>query len=318
MTRDERPRRGQIASERARYQLGRERKVLAEGLGEPPPGYGLTLVAAWIRDPRHLVACWDVNDEEALAEAAREGWERLELRVFAEDGRELARATPGRRAGTWHLELPESGVTVRVHLGFHRRDGFYHAIARSRPVRMPPEYAAAGGRAGFVRVPPGFPRQFLAAVDGPPLPGHHPGGQGRLSAARRLAERLRLAVRLVPPEQARAWVGGFGVSGADGAAGSPFGPWSSPWGGEDDLLAVEDGEAMPAGTGAGLPDASGRSIRPAGLSSRELPPPPGASEALPRAGASGEQGRGGASEGRLAPGGSEGRLGPGAGSGEGR
>jgi len=299
MTRDERPRRGQIASERARYQLGRERKVLAEGLGEPPPGYGLTLVAAWIRDPRHLVACWDVNDEDALAEAAREGWERLELRVFAEDGRELARATPGKRAGTWHLELPESGVTVRVHLGFHRRDGFYHAIARSRPVRMPPEHVAAGGRAGFVRVPPGFPRRLLAAIDGPPLPGHHPGGQGRLSAARRLAERLRLAVRLLPPEEARAWVAGLGMPRADGEASSPFGPWSSPWGGEDDLL--EDGApAGPDGPGAAFPGVAGRPLRPPGLSSRELPPPPGASE------------------GRLAPGGSEGRLRPGAGSGEGR
>ncbi len=318
MTRDERPRRGQIASERARFQLGRDRKVLAEGLGEPPPGYGLTLVAAWIRDPRHLVACWDVNDEEALAEAAREGWERLELRVFAEDGRELARATPGKRAGTWHLELPESGVTVRVHLGFHRRDGFFHAIARSRPVRLPPERAAAGGRAGFVLVPPGFPRRLLAAVDGPPLPGHHPGGEGRLSAARRLAERLRLAVRLVPPERAREWFAGLDVAGAEVEPRSPFGPWASPWGGEDDLLADDDGVTAPGGADGGFTGAAGARIRPAGLSSRDLPPPPGASEALPRAGASAGPVRGGASEGRLAPGGSEGRLRPGAGSGDGR
>ena len=309
MSDGERRRRGQIASERARYQLGRERKVLAEGLGEPPPGYGLTLVAAWIRDPRHLVACWDVNDEEALAEAEREGWESLELRVFAEGGGELARARPARRAGVWHLEVPSGGVTVRVHLGFARRDGFYHAIARSRPVRLPPERAAAGGRAGFARVPPGFPRRLLAAVDGPPLPGHHPGGEGRLSAAMRLAERLRLACRLLPPDEARAFAGGagLGTAGEDGGPFRPFGPWRTPWADEapgeegwDDPLAA--GQATGGRRG-------GPRLRPGGPASLDVPPPPGASEGMVRPAPPG------ASEGRLRPGGSEDRLGPGAGRG---
>ncbi len=304
MKEGDRPRRGQIASERARYQLGREKKVLAEGLGEPPPGYGLTLVAAWVRDPRHLVACWDVNDGEALAEAAREGWESLELRVLAGDGRELSRARPGRRAGTWHLEVPESGVTVRVHLGFLHRDGFFHAIARSRPVRLPPERVSAGGRGGFVRVPPGFPRRLLAAVDGPPFPGHHPGGMGRLSAARRLAERLRLAARLLPPGEAEALLADLGPPPGPGtAAPASFGPWPTPWGGPE---GPAPGSEEPAAAASPAPPAGDRPVLPAGPSSRDLPPAP-----LSRPG-------GGGSEDRILPGGSEGRLRPGAGSGEGR
>lgn len=191
-------RRGQLASERARYQLRGEEQVLEEGLGTLPPGYGLTFVRGWVRDPRHVVATWDINEEEALRQAEAVGWDRLCVRALDSRNRVLIQILVGRRAGTHHLEAP-AGQTVRLAVGLERPDGFFLTLARSGPIRMPPEEPAEPAAAEMIRVPFRLDRRVLLRGEMPARPGHRT--PGRMSAAWRLFQRILVALRVLPPEK---------------------------------------------------------------------------------------------------------------------
>ncbi len=192
-------RRGQLASEQARYQVRGEEQVLEEGLGTLPPGYGLTFVRGWVRDPRHVVATWDINEEEALRQAEAVGWDRLCVRVLDARNRVLVQVLVGRRAGTHHLDAP-AGQTIRLAVGLERMDGFFLTLARSGPIRMPPESASeAEGPAEMIRVPFRLDRRVLLRGEMPARPGHRT--PGRISAAWRLFQRILVALRVLPPEK---------------------------------------------------------------------------------------------------------------------
>ncbi len=188
---------GQVASERARYDLGPHGKVIGEGLGALPPGYDLTFVRGLIRDPNHLVAVWDINDEVALAAAESIGWDRVGLRVLDESGRVLVQELVGGRGGTYHLRVGRPGRTVRVAVGLDRTDGFFLTLARSAPVRMPAD-APAGTFEPYqeIRIPARLDRRTLLRAEPPARPGQR--GPRRSAPAARLHERLLLALRALP------------------------------------------------------------------------------------------------------------------------
>lgn len=188
-------RRGQIASEKARFELGEHSRVLQEELGTLPPGYGLTIVRGWIRDPRHVVMVWDVNDPQMVARAEAAGWQTLAIRVLNEGGGVIADVPVGSRAGTYHLEIPP-GYTIKLALGLRRPDGFFETLALSGPVRVPPEQPAPeGGEFVTLALPEHLDRRLLVTSEPPPRPGHRP--PSRLSPARRLAGRVDLARQVV-------------------------------------------------------------------------------------------------------------------------
>lgn len=193
---------GQLQSERARFALSPHRKVIGEGLGTPPPGYGITLVRGLVRDPRNVVAVWDINDPAAVAQAEAIGWDRLCLRALDEGNRVLVQILVGRRGGSYHLPLPFSGLTIRLAVGIERFDGYFLTLARSAPIRVPPE-APCGQTEPYqtIRLPLHFDRRHLLAGEPPPRPGHR--GPLRFSAAWRLYQRVRVALQGLQPEFAQ-------------------------------------------------------------------------------------------------------------------
>jgi hypothetical protein len=248
---------GQVASERARFDLGPHGRVIGERLGTLPPGYDLTFVRGLIRDPNHLVAVWDINDEIAVAAAESIGWDRVGLRVLDESGRVLVQELVGGRGGTYHVRVGRPGRTVRVAVGIDRPDGFFLTLARSAPVRMPAD-APAGTFEPYqeIRVPARLDRRYLLRAEPPARPGQR--GPRRAAPAARLHERLLMALRVLPgdfwiskdhelwrafalseaarEQAAEAWPEAFHEDGADDAGrrgvpgGAPGEPITSPAG----------------------------------------------------------------------------------------
>ncbi|RMF76466.1 MAG: DUF4912 domain-containing protein [Acidobacteria bacterium] len=249
-------RRGQLAAERSRFELGGHEAVLREALGELPPGYGLTVIRGLIRDPRHLVLAWDINEPRHVERLEALGWERVEIRVTAPDGTPVTTVGVGRRAGTHHVALPEAGLTVEVALGMVHPDGFFETIARSATVRLPPDAPPGDGAAELVEVPADVDRRRLVDAEPPPRPGLPPRRPG--SPAARLAARLGRAVRSLPGGRpgAAPRVRTVGQGAQGGAAGVPAGSVAGEGG-------VGDGSAPGGSARTGGPS-SADLARPAG------------------------------------------------------
>lgn len=279
---DERPvleeqgRRGQLASERARFDLGEHRVVLHEELGELPPGYDLTIVRGWIRDPRHVVLVWDVNDPDMVTKAETVGWQALAIRVLDSGNAIIADVSVGKRSGTFHVALDRSGVTLRLALGIHHSDGFFETLALSGPVRVPPEAPAPDeGAYHALRLPEALDRRVLVRSEPPPRPGHRP--PSRFAPQRRLAARIELAAAGVEyegvTEEARR-----ALTALEQGAGTPQHDdvveesWSDLEGREAAAAEAEPGEDR--GERQDAPSSAGR-WRPGGPSSDELISSPG-------------------------------------------
>ncbi len=207
-------RRGQIASERARYADRPDARhderapsdKPADGLEGLPPGYGLTFVRGWMRDPRHLVAVWDVNDPRAVAQADAIGWDRACLRALDGRNRTVLQVLVGSRSGTHHLALPP-GRSIRLAIGLERPDGVFLTLARSAPVRLPPGRPVGHGPVERLFVPIDLDLRRCLRGEQPARPGDRVAV--RLSAGWRLLRRLEVAAESfpdadVPPDLARA------------------------------------------------------------------------------------------------------------------
>lgn len=198
-------RRGQIASERARYEArtgnALDGRLADEPAAEPDAGpdephvNGLTYVRGWVRDPRHIVAAWDINDAEALRQGDQVGWDRACLRALDPRNRPLVHVLVGRRFGTHHLEVP-AGRTLRLAVGIERPDGYFITLARSAPVRMPPGRPLPGGALEMLRIPHDLDLRLALRGERPARPGHH--AAVRLSPAWRLLRRLHVAAEALP------------------------------------------------------------------------------------------------------------------------
>jgi hypothetical protein len=254
--------------------------VIGEGLGALPPGYDLTFVRGLIRDPNHLVAVWDINDEVAVAAAESIGWDRVGLRVLDESGRVLVQELVGGRGGTYHIRVGRPGRTVRVAVGLDRPDGFFLTLSRSAPIRMPAD-APAGTFEPYqeIRVPARLDRRYMLRAEPPARPGQR--GPRRTAPAARLHERLLLALRVLPGDF---WISkdhelwrAFALSAAAREQASE--EWPEAF--------LEAGAASDAGLGGGAPGgAPGESITsPAGWSAsgpvEEAPTSPGAAGRWP-------------------------------------
>lgn len=192
-------RQGQLASEKARFEVRAEERVLEPNLGTLPPGYDLTFVRGWLRDPQHIVATWDINDPEAERQAKSIGWDRMTLRAIALNNRVMAQARVGRQAGTHHLDVP-SGITIRLAVGLERTDGYFLTLARSAPLRVPPEGPASDeGVFETMRVPPQLDRRMVLRGETPAVPGNRT--PGRMSAGWRLYQRIERAAQAFLPEE---------------------------------------------------------------------------------------------------------------------
>jgi hypothetical protein len=185
-------RRGQIEAEKARFDLGPQQRVLADALGELPPGYGLTFVRAWVRDPRYLVAVWDINAEHELTLGEERGWQTVVLRLLSDAGETLRQIPVAKRNGIWHLAVGQHEGPLRIALGF-ATDGKFETIARSNAVRMPPLEPDQELAGETLSLPPRFDRRLLVRAEPPPRPGYQ--RRGLESAAWRLDQRIMRARR---------------------------------------------------------------------------------------------------------------------------
>jgi hypothetical protein len=179
--------------------------VLVDALGALPPGYGLTFCAAWVRDPRHVVAVWDINAEHQTTRGRSLGWERVQLRVLDADGNVVRQIDVARRSGIWHIAVPQPGMSVRLAIGFRLDDGRFETVSRSHLVRLPPnEPIGAGEFEISADLPTLLDRRALLRSEPPPRPGSAP--TGRESAAWRLHARIAVARRQLTHEE---WFGPF-------------------------------------------------------------------------------------------------------------
>lgn len=191
--------RGQIQAEKARFDLGPQRRVLSEALGELPAGYGVTFVSAWVRDPRHIVASWDVNAPHELALAEQIGWDRMQLHVHDADGNTVRQISVARRSGIWHVRIPGTTTRLRVSLGLQRPDRSFVVLARSHLLELPVAAPRVGGEVETIRLPTRLDRRTLLRAEPPPRAGY--ANTGHETAAWRLHQRLQMAQRLAPREQ---------------------------------------------------------------------------------------------------------------------
>jgi hypothetical protein len=185
-------RRGQIEAEKARFDLGPQQRVLVDALGELPPGYGLTFVRAWVRDPRYLVAVWDINAEHELTLGEERGWQTVVLRLLSDAGETLRQIPVAKRNGIWHLAVGQHEGPLRIALGF-ATEGKFETIARSNAVRMPPLEPDRELAGETLSLPPRFDRRLLVRAEPPPRPGYQ--RRGLESAAWRLDQRIMRARR---------------------------------------------------------------------------------------------------------------------------
>ena len=259
-------RKGQVASEKARFDLGPDARVIGDALGTPPPGYGLTMVRGFVRDAHTVVVVWDVNDDAAVAAGSEKGWSALTLHVTDGEGEVLARAPVGERSGVYHLRVEAAGKTVIALIGFARADGSLAPVARSAPLRVPPDpsFRAEPGEA-WVRVPPDTDLRRIVTTERPPRPGHderrHPS-----SASRRLTARLRLAGKLA--RRAAAAEDSEADAPQDGSPGSEP-PGDEPTACRADKPGLSESRRRAAPRGTGAPEA-----RTAEEAPPQGPPPP--------------------------------------------
>jgi hypothetical protein len=274
---------GQVAAERARFELGPVARVLEDELGTPPPGYGLTIVRGFVRDPHHVVATWDVNDRGALVLADERSWSSLELRIMTEDGETVKSVLVGSRSGVWHESVPRSGLTLVLAIGFVRGASF-EEIARSAPVRLPPadpQPDAPSPRR--VSIPPDEDLRRMMRGETPVSAGHTP-LRAALHAADRLLGRLDYIRRHGRPlndqgaagrhdepatgiERGRgsaATAGQSAVSSGRPGAGAARSVRPDPVRGPDD---ARRSTSAPSGGEEGARDGSGRRPRAQGLPS---------------------------------------------------
>lgn len=209
-------RRGQIQAAKARFDLGPQQRILSEALGELPPGYGLTHCSVWVRDPRHVIAVWDINSTEQTERGQELGWERVVLRLLDSDGNVLRQIPVARRSGIWHVLVPNPGMAVRIAVGFAHGDGRFETAARSHYVQLPPGEPGPQSAEETARLPSQLDRRTLLRAEPPPRPGFGAGGQE--SPGWRLHQRIRISRQAA---QAESWLGPFRTAWDSGVAPPP-------------------------------------------------------------------------------------------------
>jgi hypothetical protein len=196
--------------------LGPQQRILGEALGELPPGYGLTHCSAWVRDPRHVIAVWDINSTEQTERGQELGWERVVLRLLDSTGNVLRQIPVARRSGIWHVLVPNPGIAVRVAVGFAHGDGRFETAARSHYVQLPPGEPGPQSAEETARLPSQLDRRTLLRAEPPPRPGFGAGGQE--SPGWRLHQRIRISRRAA---QSESWFGPFRTAWDSGVAPPP-------------------------------------------------------------------------------------------------
>lgn len=209
-------RRGQIQAAKARFDLGPQQRILGEALGKLPPGYGLTHCSAWVRDPRHVIAVWDINSAEQTERGQELGWERVVLRLLDPHGNVLRQIPVARRSGIWHVLVPNPGMAVRIAIGFAHGDGRFETVARSHYVQLPPGEPGPHSTEETARLPSQLDRRTLLRAEPPPRPGFR--ADGRESPGWRLHQRIRISRRAA---QAESWFGPFRTNWDSGVAPPP-------------------------------------------------------------------------------------------------
>ncbi|MFN7964782.1 MAG: DUF4912 domain-containing protein [Acidobacteriota bacterium] len=209
-------RRGQIQAAKARFDLGPQQRILSEALGELPPGYGLTHCSAWVRDPRHVIAVWDINSTDQTERGDELGWERVAVRLLDGGGNVLRQIPVARRSGIWHIAVPNPGESVRIAVGFALGDGRFETVARSHYVQLPHAEAGRDSVGETARLPVELDRRTLLRAEPPPRPGFGSGGQE--SPGWRLHQRIRISRRSTSPES---WLGPFRKEWDAGVAPPP-------------------------------------------------------------------------------------------------
>ncbi len=209
-------RRGQIQAAKARFDLGPQQRILSEALGELPPGYGLTHCSAWVRDPRHVIAVWDINSTDQTERGDELGWERVAVRLLDGGGNVLRQIPVARRSGIWHIAVPNAGASVRIAVGFALGDGRFETVARSHYVQLPLAEAGPDAAEETARLPAQLDRRTLLRAEPPPRPGFGTGGQE--SPGWRLHQRIRISRRSTSPES---WLGPFRKEWDAGVAPAP-------------------------------------------------------------------------------------------------
>jgi hypothetical protein len=140
-----------------RYALTPETFIsqIASSGGELPESYGTNHLFLAARDPRWLLASWDLTSIQQREFNARSRDGHLILRVFAND--ENAPAAPEQHvhpeSRSWFVNVPRAETRYHAELGFYESAGRWISVAISKSTFTPPDQPSTEVAADFTTIP---------------------------------------------------------------------------------------------------------------------------------------------------------------------
>lgn len=130
-----------------------------ESLPDLPDGYGESWITLLPRDPQWAYAYWDVPDHHRQT-LRQQGGQRLALRFYDVTDVDLSYQNPhslqqyecDELARDWYIPVPISDRDYIVEIGYVAEDGRWLMLARSNAVRIPPIYPVDWYEEQFITV----------------------------------------------------------------------------------------------------------------------------------------------------------------------
>lgn len=134
-----------------------------EELGQLPETYGVNSIFLIARDPQWLFTYWDIAWDTFPANAAKQGGEKIFLKVFYGDDTEQATIEINPEAKNWYIPVPEPSATYHVEIGYIGNKGKWTTIARSGSATTPADSLSGEESVEFATLP--FHLTFQRLVD---------------------------------------------------------------------------------------------------------------------------------------------------------
>ena len=131
-----------------------------------PRAYGPPVLFAIARDSRCIFACWNI-DWLSVFEKAMPVDRQVHLRVYRADGLEEKSVAVEPMAGIHYVTTPEPYGSYRVEIGYYQPADFWHSVATSNEIVMPPYSSTEIADVDLVAIPFHMSFQQLLESFGP-------------------------------------------------------------------------------------------------------------------------------------------------------
>jgi hypothetical protein len=136
--------------------------ALVSDFAELPKAFGGPTLFAVARDPRTLFVYWNIDWEEAFADAPPLD-RQVYLRVLRANGEEESQSLIEPLLGSYYATVAKPRETYRVELGYYERSGRWRSVAISDVAIMPPDSVSENQVVDVATVP--FHLSFQKMID---------------------------------------------------------------------------------------------------------------------------------------------------------